>query len=327
MCHLYAAAGRPLIQDLNDMVSVAGTKRHAQLTYPGLISRFFKGIDHGEHRKIVQITPVLLHRCIFGCGPGNHFEGLPAHDPAADLHDPFIGGKGILGRGILRQPDQDMLCMDIIFGPFIGFSQHLLPGLLIGQVWFGQLFPVTFEFLDEPGGGIHAQGFCLLHLQLEINEEIQIFFRGLPVQRGCIVVLAVDPFEFLQRDGLVPDLQQDPFVLPIQPRSQQSGKNDEDYTHFHRLQCVFNKNEGCTYILSAVIGGFPGNGYIVRMAFMISGSLGYLGSFNPFMAATMQGIFISITCRAPPSISLSTTTLSSCRPKAMTLDATGISSR
>ena len=100
-----------------------------------------------------------------------------------------------------------MACANLLVLALKCFHNQGVQQLGVDQVWTGQLGAVPCEFFLEGLRGVHAQGFRLAHLQLEVDEQLHVLVEGFDGVHAVAVVLAEHVFKVGQRDALTCDVQ------------------------------------------------------------------------------------------------------------------------
>ena len=202
--HLHLAACRALTGHLQDVVTELGAHRLAHFAHGGRVRRVLEGVHHLQGAEPTQIATVLLRAGIIaaaGCFR-NAGEVLPFHHATANGNNAVPCHQGVFRRSLWCHLYKDVARAYFLLTAIIGLAHQLIVQLPIDQVWARQLLAVTIQFLAEFADGVHAQLLRFAHLQLVVDEELEVLVQGGVRNGRLLVVLLVDRLELATGHGL-----------------------------------------------------------------------------------------------------------------------------
>ena len=202
--HLHLAAGGAAVHHLDDVVAEARAHRLADLALRGVVRCRFEWIDHLQCAEPPKVATVLGRAGVVAAALAAGHAGpiLPFRHPLAQGADLLPRGQRIGRGGIGGQLGQDVAGADLDAAAVEGLLDQLVVQVAVDQVRTGELLAVAVQFALELAHGVHAEFFGGPHLELVIDEEVEVLVQRLLGDGGVLVVLLVDGLELAARYGL-----------------------------------------------------------------------------------------------------------------------------
>ena len=207
--HLHLTVGLAFSIHLQNVVAKTGAHHLTDVAHLGVERRALERVHHLEGREPSEVSAVAGHRRVlaaaFGAGHGlKVFSGCHARPQPLNAV-PRLQGVG--GRSLGVHAHKDVACPHFLILALEGFGDQGVQQLCVHQIGTGQLGAVPCQFLLESFRSVHAQGFRLTHLQLEVDEQLHVLVEGFDGVHAVPVVLAKHVLKVSQRHAFAGDVK------------------------------------------------------------------------------------------------------------------------
>ena len=160
-------------------------------------------MNHHEGAEPTEVTAVFLDARVVTApaGSGDGGEVFSGGDALFQGEGLVPGRSGVERGGFGAEADEQVGGADFLEGAVIGLLNEGVEQRVVDEVGAGQLGAVSGELRDEGGGGVHAEVFGGLDLQLEVDEQLHVLIERLGRHDAVAVVLLEDVGEVIGAHG------------------------------------------------------------------------------------------------------------------------------